>query len=252
MSQRLLSLGGSLLLALAAVAWTASPASAQHGGHGGGGHGGGGFHAGGGGFHAAGGFHGSVGAYRGGYGGYRGAYYRGGYGGYRGLYGGYYRNRYPFYGYGFGYPYFYGGSYWPNYYGYSYPDYGYLYSGSNYYGPDYSGYAPDYGYTPDVTSPAYGAPSTALQPPPATNVGNTAPAIVRVHVPANAELWFDGVKTTQTGADRVFESPPLTAGKAYTYDIKARWMQDGKEVVQTRSINVQPGQPVAVDFTQAS
>src|SRR4051812_14539249 len=38
-------------------------------------------------------------------------------------------------------------------------------------------------------------------------------ALVRVLVPADAELWFNGTKTTQGGTAREFESPPLAPGK---------------------------------------
>ena len=44
---------------------------------------------------------------------------------------------------------------------------------------------------------------------------NGGSLVLSVKVPqAAAEIWVDGVKTTQTGLDRLFESPPLEAGQA--------------------------------------
>ena len=48
---------------------------------------------------------------------------------------------------------------------------------------------------------------------------------------------------------RKFVSPPLEPGE-YTYELKARWKEDGREVVRTRRIPVSPGARRTVDFTQ--
>jgi len=172
---------------------------------------------GGGGGHSGGG-HGGGGGYHGG-GGYRGGYgYRGyGYGGVGIYLGGY--------GYGYGYP----------YYGYGAPYGGYA---SDYYAPPA---APIYVTPPPVATPGYQFGGDA--PP-----DNTAHVSVRI--PADAEVWFGGGKTQQTGAVREFASPPLTPGKEYTYDIKARWMVGGKEVVQVRQVDVSAGSSKSVDFTK--
>lgn len=45
-------------------------------------------------------------------------------------------------------------------------------------------------------------------------------------------------------------SPALPAGKNFTYEIKARWMENGKPVEQTRSIHVQANAWQVVDFTK--
>ena len=101
-------------------------------------------------------------------------------------------------------------------------------------------------------------PPVYVSPPPAAApgypvVGDAPPdntAHVSVRIPADAEVWFGQGKTQQTGAVREFVSPPLTPGKEYTYDIKARWMVGGKEVVQTRQVDVAAGTFKAVDFTK--
>jgi uncharacterized protein (TIGR03000 family) len=63
-------------------------------------------------------------------------------------------------------------------------------------------------------------------------------AQIRLRVPANAEVWFDGQKTNQTGTVRNFYSPPLTPGQSYRYQVRVRWMQDGRPVEQERIVRV--------------
>jgi len=169
--------------------------------------------AGGGGGGHGGGYHGGGGYYHGG-----GGYYRGGYGGY-----------YPGFGLGVG---IYSGGY-----GYGYPahDYG----------------APAYvdGGSPVALQRSSLYPSDAdVQGPPPDADANAATVAVRV--PADAEVWFDGAPTSQRGESRTFSSPPLNADRDYHYDIRARWTEGGKEVEQTRRVNVRAGQRSAVDFTR--
>jgi uncharacterized protein (TIGR03000 family) len=210
-------------LALAGVLAVASPSYAR-GGHGGGGHGG--FH--GGGFHG-GGFRGA--GFRGGYYG-RGFYGRGLYG-YRG-YRGYGYRRYGYYPYGWGwglYPYYYGGyGYYPSYYNnyYNYGTYPYYYPTEDY-STGYEAYYP-------------------------TAVSQQAPNTVRlnVHVPvANAKVWVDNTLTTQTGTNRVFESPALKPGSNYSYVVRAEWTQNGKKVEQTQKVRFHAGEEITVNLTNA-
>jgi uncharacterized protein (TIGR03000 family) len=76
--------------------------------------------------------------------------------------------------------------------------------------------------------------------------------LLNVSVPANAEIWFNGAKTVQSGSRRQFVSPPLTAGRDYFYDVKVKWTKDGKEVVQNRQINVHAGDVLNVAFNAAT
>jgi uncharacterized protein (TIGR03000 family) len=73
-------------------------------------------------------------------------------------------------------------------------------------------------------------------------------ATMNVRVPADAVIWFEGSKTGQRGATRTFVSPPLERGQGFTYEIRARWTKDGKEVEQTRRVRVRAGEYVDVDF----
>ncbi len=213
MFRKALSVGGLLLLSGAIVLVAPGFGQARGGGHGGGGHGGGGFH---------GGAH--VGGYRGGYshGGYYGhPYAHYGYGRYYGSYGGYG-------GYGV-YP----------YYGYSTYD-PYAYDGSAV--TDDTGYNGSYG----SETPSYSYGSYAVTPPAATD----GSARVTVTVPAGARVTFDGTPTSSTGAVREFQSPPLTPGRRYSYEVRATWTENGKEVTQTQQVEVASGARASATFPE--
>ncbi len=203
----------------------ANPAAAGHGGGGGGGggHGGGG----------------------GGHGGYGGGGY--GHGGYGGGYG--YGGR----GYGYG-----GGFYGGGFYG------GGLFYGDYMLGGGYPGYFAPYAYPYAAPSyyPAplsYGDPYSARissYPPIASNSAYYPPiaasnATIRVVLPdPQATVLFDGRKTTSTGAERYYDTPALTPGGSYEYQVQVSWMQDGKLVSDQRSVAVTPGKTTDVVFSR--
>jgi uncharacterized protein (TIGR03000 family) len=228
-------------LALAAICAFTTPASAQR-------------------------YRGGYGGYRGGYGGYNRGYsgYNRGYDGYRG-YGGYggYRGGY---GYGYGYGYGTGVGYGVGLssgiilgnalggYGYGYSGYAPTYSGYSGYAPTYSGTS-GYNYVPSTTYVNPGILSAANPPVDSSReslyyapetLDNTAR--LRILLPANAKVWVGGHETGQSGSDREFTSPPLTPGKAYTYEVKARWMVSGEPREQTRKVTVHANQTTTVDF----
>ncbi|HZY89368.1 MAG TPA: TIGR03000 domain-containing protein [Gemmataceae bacterium] len=169
--------------------------------------------------------------------------------GYGGSYG-YYRG-YPGVG-GFGRGYAYPGAYGNPYYLSPYYGLGLAYSTQYYASPAY--YSPGY-YAPQYSAPAVAPASYQSFYPPEANgqgaVTGDAPANVEVRLPAGAGLWFGSFRTDQTGSTRRFQSPPLTAGKDYTYEVRARWDQDGRPVEQTRTVQVRAGQAVRVDFLAA-
>jgi uncharacterized protein (TIGR03000 family) len=72
-------------------------------------------------------------------------------------------------------------------------------------------------------------------------------AHIWLRVPANAEVWVDGVKTRQTGESRYYYSPPLTPNRQYTYQLRIRWTKDGKPVEKTLRILVSAGVTVRHD-----
>jgi uncharacterized protein (TIGR03000 family) len=69
-----------------------------------------------------------------------------------------------------------------------------------------------------------------------------------VRVPADAEIWFDGKKTLQKGSLREFVSPPLAAGKRYTYTLRVRWKSQGQSVEESREVSFQVGDQVKLEF----
>ena len=72
---------------------------------------------------------------------------------------------------------------------------------------------------------------------------------VKVPQPA-AEVFVNGVKTAQTGTDRLYESPPLDAGKQYKYELTARWVEGGAVREVKKAVIGTPGEVVRVDFAK--
>jgi uncharacterized protein (TIGR03000 family) len=73
-------------------------------------------------------------------------------------------------------------------------------------------------------------------------------AVIAVRVPANAELWFDGYKASQSGQVRQFETPTLDPAQEYTYEVRARWTENGHDVSRTRRVSVHAGDRLGVNF----
>jgi uncharacterized protein (TIGR03000 family) len=227
MFDNLFRTAGALALAGAVLFLTSGTTEAA--GHGGGGHGGG-FH--GGGFHG-GGFHG---------GGFHGGGFHGGFHSF-GFHDGFHR---PFYG-GFGYYPYYSYGYYPSYNDY-YPSYGtyddsYLDLGSG------STYVPQSGDPAGNGNGTIRIPSAAALAPVEPSA---SPALLTVRVPADAEVLIDGNPTTSTGAVREYRSPPLKPGSAYTYEVRARWQENGHTVTQTHRVDVSAGAHAATTFPTPS
>jgi uncharacterized protein (TIGR03000 family) len=110
--------------------------------------------------------------------------------------------------------------------GYYYPDTGAWYS------YPYTVYYPD-------AQASYSYPYTAYYPPDQAIDVNTV--TIRMHVPSGAQVWFDGVATSRTGADREFVSPPLTPGREYIYHVRVQWAENGKTVERNRDVTVHAG-----------
>jgi uncharacterized protein (TIGR03000 family) len=113
------------------------------------------------------------------------------------------------------------------------------------------GLTPAYGYVQPYYGPTYySSPAYSATPPVAQN-SNTASIAVRV--PQNAEIWFEGDKTTQTGTVRNFVSPSLEPGKSYTYSVRARWTDaEGKVVDRTQEVKVQAGRQSDLNFASGT
>jgi uncharacterized protein (TIGR03000 family) len=134
----------------------------------------------------------------------------------------------------------------------------------SYRGPEY--YLPPYRPAYEYSEPTYSpGPTERVSPFPygfagrdPTQVPEVGPspayfptdnrARVRVLVPADATVWFDGAKTQSTGSVRVYQSPRLSAGDVYTYTIRATWRGNGREVTQSQAVDVRAGTQSDVVF----
>jgi uncharacterized protein (TIGR03000 family) len=92
----------------------------------------------------------------------------------------------------------------------------------------------------------------APAPAPAqTEKGGGTVLTVTVKVPQpGAEVLVDGKPTSQTGTDRTFESPPLTAGTRYKYTVTARWMEGGQPVERVQDAVGTAGEVVRLEFSK--
>lgn len=149
-----------------------------------------------------------------------------------------------------------GNGYGNNWYGRGYYGNGYYgnnwngrgYYGNGYYDNTYADYEPNYyyGQTPQYQQGGYSSFYPSEEMP-------QNAAMVHVQVPRDAELWFGGDKTSQTGPARDFVTPELKQDKAYFYTLKARWTDDnGKAVERTKRVQVRPGAHIMVDFNRSS
>jgi uncharacterized protein (TIGR03000 family) len=106
-------------------------------------------------------------------------------------------------------------------------------------------------YSPGYVAPAYNPPqyyNSGYYFAPRQDVPANA-ALIEMRVPANAEVWFSGEKTTQTGDTRAFVTPALESGHKYAYRIKVRWKDEkGQPVEREKKVPVQPGSRVSLDF----
>jgi uncharacterized protein (TIGR03000 family) len=88
----------------------------------------------------------------------------------------------------------------------------------------------------------------ATAPPAQAPAGK--PVSIEMRVPPDAEVWFDGAKTTQTGTHRRYLSPALTPGRPYAYHVRVRWTHptNGK-VEESKRVPFHAGDKVRADFS---
>jgi uncharacterized protein (TIGR03000 family) len=76
---------------------------------------------------------------------------------------------------------------------------------------------------------------------------DAAPIRVNVNLPAEADLYFNGTLTNETGPFRTFVSPAVAVGRDYVYDIRARWVENGRPVTWRHDYTVRAGDRLNVD-----
>jgi uncharacterized protein (TIGR03000 family) len=116
--------------------------------------------------------------------------------------------------------------------------------------PDYRGPRPGtiyYESGPVMTQPLVPQPVVAQPALPPIMQGATVAQIV-MEVPADAEVWIEGLPTKQAGTTRWYVSPPLDRGRLYEYRIRARWKENGALVEQNQQISVHAGDNATVSF----
>jgi uncharacterized protein (TIGR03000 family) len=115
----------------------------------------------------------------------------------------------------------------------------------NYISPDRP--APFY-YVPAAVRSAPAIPYRSYYYAPRSEAAESSPVFIDVLARPGAEIWFDGTRTTQTGPDREFVSPPLSPEHSYSYDVRVRWSERGREIDQTRHVTFYAGDRILLDF----
>jgi len=113
--------------------------------------------------------------------------------------------------------------------------------------PSTSGYGAVYNPAPvypTVPSSTVSAPVTASS----TAATGNSESLLEVTVPADAKVNIEGADTTQTGTMREFVSPPLFPGHEYSYQIKVKWTENGKEMTRTHRVAVHAGDVIHLAF----
>jgi uncharacterized protein (TIGR03000 family) len=136
------------------------------------------------------------------------------------------------------------------------------YSGGMYASPYIGGYR-TYNMSPysgngGYSAPSYGGstglptPVTINNYPPTSTRARAETATDRAHVtiqlPPDGEVTIQGTRLNATGPIRHFDSPPLTAGTEYAYDVEATWKENGQEIKQSQRIDIAPGARTEVIF----
>jgi uncharacterized protein (TIGR03000 family) len=74
-----------------------------------------------------------------------------------------------------------------------------------------------------------------------------ASALVVLHVPEDAEVFFNDTATSAKGTMRLYETPALRQGEELRYTVRVVWEEDGDAVNHTDTIQVRAGEVVSVD-----
>jgi uncharacterized protein (TIGR03000 family) len=76
-------------------------------------------------------------------------------------------------------------------------------------------------------------------------------ALLLVDVPADAQVFVNGAKTSSTGSQRRFVSRGLASGRAYEFTVRMTVDRNGKPSEQTKTVAVSAGERSSVSFADA-
>jgi uncharacterized protein (TIGR03000 family) len=82
--------------------------------------------------------------------------------------------------------------------------------------------------------------------PKVDSAAEPAPATIRVHLPADAKLYFDGEATHSNSSVREFETPLLEPGKTYCYQIVGKVVRDGRTITARKEVDLRAGEVTEV------
>jgi uncharacterized protein (TIGR03000 family) len=94
---------------------------------------------------------------------------------------------------------------------------------------------PDPGYSPIYrTNPLYGVE-------PVEPISRDTARLI-LQIPTDAEVWINGEKTPQKGARRIYESPKITNGKPFAFEVKITWLENDKRMNEERKLSLGAGE----------
>jgi uncharacterized protein (TIGR03000 family) len=71
-----------------------------------------------------------------------------------------------------------------------------------------------------------------------------------MQVPSEARIWFSGEETSQTGTERVFQSPLLESGRDFVYKLRIQWREGQKLIERTRDLTIRAGDHLTLSYVQ--
>jgi uncharacterized protein (TIGR03000 family) len=75
-----------------------------------------------------------------------------------------------------------------------------------------------------------------------------ARARVRIDVPEDAKLYVDGQLMKTASARRVYQTPALTPGRAYFYDVRVELERNGQLLTESQRVVVRAGEESSASF----
>jgi uncharacterized protein (TIGR03000 family) len=74
-------------------------------------------------------------------------------------------------------------------------------------------------------------------------------ARVVIDVPEDAKVYIDGKLMKTTSTHRTFQTPDLSPGQVYFYDLRVEIIRDGKVIADTQRVTLRPGEVTNTSFT---